>query len=166
MDNRERLSEWESSLSAELEDLRKRRSQLDAELQRTAKKLELVRQMRTLEELQPAEMSENENPTSEPRATPNSVKDAAKKILMDAGRPLHISEIHRQFTERNYPIPGSGTPFNVLAHMVNEKSFVRVARGTYAIAGTVPPEQILPKAPRKRARRRKKKTLRTAELGS
>ncbi len=81
----------------------------------------------------------------ERRATPTSFGRWHTRYFRSATRPLHISEIHEQFVARGYTIPGSGTPFNILAHLVNDKSFVRVARGTYAQAGSVPPEQVLPR---------------------
>lgn len=153
-----RLAEWELNLQREVERLQADRSRIDAELQRAAKKLDLVRQMRSLDNGLAAEVTLP--PTSaDIRATPGSVREMAQRILSELGRPLHISEIHQQFVARGYPIPGSGTAFNILAHIVNDQSFVRVARGTYALAGTVPQEQVLPKAARKaRRRRRRRKT--------
>lgn len=161
-----RMAEWESALESELERLQRERNRVDAELQRAAKKLELVKQMRLLES-SPTDAATRVPPTvKETRATPTTVREMAHRILSESPRPLHISEIHQQFVDRGYPIPGSGTPFNILAHLVNNKSFVRVARGTYALAGSVPQEQILPRAQRKARRRRRKKSagkLRTEE---
>lgn len=157
-DEEKRLSEWESTLQREVERLQSERSRIDAELQRAAKKLDLVRQMKSLDDGSAADTAV---PPISPdvRATPSSVREMTQRILSELGRPLHISEIHQQFVARGYPIPGGGTAFNILAHLVNDRSFVRVARGTYALAGTVPQEQVLPKAERKaRRRRRRRKT--------
>jgi hypothetical protein len=155
------LAAWESALKAELDALSKRRNEMDTELRRVAKKLELVRQMRSLEESASVEVIQDRPAAgaTNGRATSTSVREAVKKILTDSGRPIHITQIHREFVEKGYPIPGRGTAFNILAHLVNDKEFVRVARGTYALAGSVPPEQVLQKAmrKRKRARRRKKR---------
>ncbi len=85
------------------------------------------------------------------------VRELTQKILTEAAGPLHINEIHRQFVSKGYPIPGGGTPFNILVHLLNNKTFVRVARGTYAIAGTVPEEQVLARAPKVRKPRKSKK---------
>lgn len=157
------LTEWGSSLQKELEDLRRRREALDADIQRLSKKLELIRQMQLLEGPSADTSVVTETPTSaEARPTPIAVRDGVKKILTDFARPLHISEIHREFLKRGLPIPGSGTAFNILAHVVNDKTFVRVARGTYALAGSVPEDQVLPKAQsrmRKRRSRRRKHEL-------
>ena len=159
VDEEKRLADWESGLQREVERLQTARNRIDAELQRAAKKLDLVRQMRSLDDGHAIATSA----ASDVRATPGSVREMTQRILSELGRPLHINEIHQQFLARAYAIPGSGTPFNILAHLVNDKSFVRVARGTYALAGSVPPEQVLPKAERKarRRRRRRKASLRT-----
>lgn len=157
------LTEWEEALGQEIERLQGERERIDSELQRTTKKLELVKQMRLLEDGSAQSLTPTVKPLKEQRATPTAVREMACKILSESARPLHISEIHEHFIARGYAIPGSGTPFNILAHLVNDKSFVRVARGTYALAGSVPPEQVLPKAERKVKRhkkRRKKSTIR------
>jgi hypothetical protein len=153
-----KIAEWESALESEREELARRRGQLDAQLQQVSRKLELLRQMKSLEE-SPAENGTTTRiaAVSEGRPTPASVREMARRILTQSGRPLHISEIHRQFLNNGYPIPGVGTPFNILAHIVNDKSFVRVARGTYALSGTVPEDQVLPRAPRTRRARKTKK---------
>jgi len=154
------LSGWEYDLRLQVEDLQKRRASLDLELQNASKKLELVRQMRLLEQAPTKSQSLEFSGHKQMRSTPTAVREMAQKVLSEATGPLHISEIHRQFKEQGYPIPGSGTPFNILAHLVNDKAFVRVARGTYALAGTVPEEAILVRTQRKsrRKKRRKKPT--------
>jgi hypothetical protein len=156
-DGAKRLREWEAALQSELERLQLERDRVDAELQRASKKLELLKQMRLLEDGSAPDEPPAAPALKEGRATPPAVREMAQRILSEATGPLHISEIHQQFVDRGYAIPGSGTPFNILAHLVNNKAFVRVARGTYALAGSVPEEQVLPKAERKPRRRRKKR---------
>ncbi len=160
----EKLLEWEGLLKSELDELSQRRQELDVKVQHLSRKLELVRQMRSLEESPHLETTPDpiETASTEKRPTPGSVREMARKIIAELGHPLHISEIHRQFLDRGYPIPGGGTPFNILAHIVNDKTFVRIARGTYALTGTVPDEQVMPTAPRTRGtRKRKKRTQRS-----
>jgi len=156
------LADWQTALESERDELTLKREELDAQLQRVSRQLDLLRQMRSLEESPTKEgMPKGISSTSpENRATPTSVREMAKQILTDLGRPLHISAIHQQFLRNGYPIPGGGTPFNILAHLVNDKSFARVARGTYALAENIPADQVLAKAPRKR-RTSKKKRVRT-----
>jgi HB1, ASXL, restriction endonuclease HTH domain len=156
-DETKRLAEWEAALQREVERWQRERSRVDSELQRATKKLELVRQMRSLEADPLPEKAPAALPVNERRATPTAVREMTQRILSESGRPLHISEIHKQFLNKGYAIPGGGTPFNILAHLVNDKSFVRVARGTYALAGSVPPDQVLPRAERKTKRRKRKR---------
>jgi hypothetical protein len=156
-DDLARLTAWEAALAREIKRLQGERERLDSELQRATKKLELVKQMRLLEDGSAQNVTPAVVAFKDGRPTPTAVREMAHKILSESARPLHISEIHEQFLARGYAIPGSGTPFNILAHLVNDKSFVRVARGTYALAGSVPPEQVLPRAERKARRRRRKK---------
>ena len=156
MDEREKkLSEWESALQEDVQGWESERNRADAELQRAIKRLELVRQMRLLEEDSPKPPVAEAPPVGDARATPTSVREMTHRILSQSNRPLHISEIHKQFLSNGYPIPGSGTPFNILAHLVNNKAFVRVARGTYALVGSVPQEQVLQTAERKAKHRRR-----------
>ena len=152
------LSEWEFALTAELAELRNKRNEIQRDFERVSRKLELIRQMRALEAPHSPAQPITPFQPSESKATPASVREMAMKILSDHSRPLHISEIHRAFLDRGYPIPGKGTPFNILAHMVNNKSFARISRGTYALRDAVLPEQIMPKAvPRRRKRRLRRK---------
>jgi hypothetical protein len=162
-DNEKTLAEWETMLQQEAEHWQGERNRTDFELQRTLKKLELVRQMRLLGNAPTSDLVAVVTTAKEGRATPTSVREMAQKILADAKRPLHISEIHKEFRNRGYAIPGSGTAFNILAHLVNSKLFVRVARGTYAVAGSVPENQVLPRAERKARRRRRKKKSRLGQ---
>jgi HB1, ASXL, restriction endonuclease HTH domain len=160
------LEKWEISLRHRLENLRGQRKELEIEIEKLSKKLDLIGQMRLIE-------SQSTNPESasatltERRSSPAEVREWAKKILSESSRPLHISEIHKIFLEKGYPIPGGGTPFNILAHLVNDRDFVRVARGTYALQGTVPVDSVLPKKSRKSRRRKRarRKQIAVAEGG-
>jgi len=160
-----KLSEWEKTLESERGELLLKRAQVDEQLQKISRKIELLQQMRSLDEVrtlkEPTESAGANNTGGDNRATPTFVREMARKILTESGVPLHISEIHKQFLANGYLIPGSGTPFNILAHLVNDKSFARVARGTYALAGDVPADQVLAKAPRKRKANKRKKQPRS-----
>lgn len=148
------LHRWERSLSDQIEALKKRRADIDTEIQQLSKKLELVKQMLTLEGHGSDRADMSPAATAEARTTPDKVREAAKGILADAKGPLHINEIHREFVDRGYVIPGGGTPFNILVHLVKSSGFVRVARGTYALAGTVPDGQVLEKQQRRPKRKK------------
>ena len=141
------IKEWERALSADLDSLILRKQGIEAEIRSVSKKLELVRQMVALEGSGVAGDVPETN--SKGKATPASVREAARQILKSAVRPLHINEIHTEFLSRGDAIPGVGTPFNILVHLLSDPTFVRVARGTYALSGTVPDDQVLPRQPRR-----------------
>lgn len=144
------LQERKKALEDEIKSLQNQRNIVDQQLALVNKKLDLIRQMLRLE-------SGDEEIKAAPTGTAPDVKVLARQIIEDAGKPLHISEIHRQFLERGYAIPGEGTPFNILAHIVRDKALARVARGTYAIAANTPESERLPLAATKRTRRRSRK---------
>ena len=62
------------------------------------------------------------------------VVNEAIKILEDAGRPLHISELMRILKEHSIPIPGAGAQANLIVHISREAQIVRPSRGMYALA--------------------------------
>jgi hypothetical protein len=81
------------------------------------------------------------------------VADNVAEILMTAGTPLHISQIRTNYLETGRTIPGKGTYANLLAYMVRDRRFIRVAKGTYALSGRT----ALPAEPAKRRKKRRKK---------
>jgi|SRR5579859_1166522 len=145
------LQERQQALEKEMNSLQAQRNAIDLQLALVGKKLDLVRQMVRLE-------SGNDEPhATVALGTGSDVKSLARQIIEDAGKPLHISEIHRQFLERGYAIPGEGTPFNILAHIVRDKALARVARGTYALAVNTPESARLPIVKAKKTHRRSRK---------
>jgi hypothetical protein len=157
------LRKWEGALSSDIEKLKKSRADIDGEIQQKSKKLELVRQMLSLETGGSAAAKTPHQTATEARTTPAGVREAARDVLTAAGRPLHINDIHRAFIDKGYRIPGSGTPFNILVHLAKSSGFVRVARGTYALAGTVPETQVLGKQPRRPKRKKATQARKTKE---
>lgn len=152
-----RLRQWEQELSAEVETLRQRSNQIQSELQRSMRKLELVRQMLEVDG-QDVQADQQRGPDGTgPRPTSITVRDCVRRILQEAGKPLHISEIHQEFLRRGYPIPGVGTAFNILAHIVKNKDFVRLARGTYALSESVPADKVVVARSAERRRRSRRR---------
>lgn len=142
------LHDRERVLEKEMKTLQTQKSAIDLQLALVGKKLDLVRQMLRLES----------GIADTPIPAGSDVKGLVRQIIEEAGKPLHISEIHRQFLERGYAIPGEGTPFNILAHIVRDKTLARVARGTYALAANTPVSERLPIAsPKPRSSRRRKR---------
>jgi hypothetical protein len=145
------LHERQHALEDEMKLLQGQKNAIDLQLALIGKKLDLVRQMIRLDS------GNNEEKAAVTLGTATDVKGLARQIIEDAGKPLHISEIHRQFLERGYAIPGEGTPFNILAHIVRDKTLARVARGTYALAVNTPESARLPIVKTKKTYRRSRK---------
>jgi hypothetical protein len=83
------------------------------------------------------------------------VRGRAEGILREAGRPMHINEIHQEFEKRGFPIPGAGRSVNLIVHLRKQSTIVSPARGTYALAelaGPMPTQRKTTRKRRKRAR--------------
>lgn len=75
------------------------------------------------------------------------------EILSTADRALHISEIRDRYLAMGRIIPGKGTEANLIAYIVRDQRFKRVAKGTYALAA----EGEIQAPPRPHRKRRKKR---------
>lgn len=62
------------------------------------------------------------------------VVEAVVEILRDHGKPMRIQDIHIEFLRRQLPLPGSGTPANIAAHLVDRDLFTRPSRGVFGLA--------------------------------
>jgi uncharacterized protein (DUF2267 family) len=62
------------------------------------------------------------------------VVEAVILILREHGKPMRIQDIHSEFLRRELPLPGSGTPANIAAHLVDRDLFTRPGRGAFALA--------------------------------
>jgi hypothetical protein len=59
---------------------------------------------------------------------------AAVAILREFARPMTIQELHGAFIRQGKPLPGRGTPTNIVAHISASPTFVRRGRGVYSLA--------------------------------
>lgn len=62
------------------------------------------------------------------------VVDSVVRILRDYGKPMRVEDIHAEFLRRELPLPGRGTPANIVAHLVDRGLFTRPRRGVYGLA--------------------------------
>lgn len=62
------------------------------------------------------------------------VVESAIQVLLDQGEPMRIQDIHAEFLRRQLPLPGSGTPANIAAHLVDRSIFTRPNRGWFGLA--------------------------------
>lgn len=112
---------------------------------------------------QPVEQQESRTQDSaEPELEHGSVRDyvraCAVEILRDAGRPVHINDLHAQFLARGFRVPGAGRAANLTAHLGRIDGIASPRRGYYSLSATN--AGMTPKAQRRKSRR--KKSRRTA----
>ncbi len=60
------------------------------------------------------------------------VQSHALEILREAGKPLHINDLHAEFIKRGFEVPGAGKPNNITVHLSEAAGMVSPARGYYA----------------------------------
>jgi hypothetical protein len=140
------LRAWKSTLEAEISAITDKIDALSAESQKKRQQLELVSKLLASEAPVHQAVSTSAKPALPkqrpvPTTTPDEVKDRVLEILAEKNRPMNIKEIHTEFVRRGLPIPGQGTPFNILVHMSREirkgnaSRFYRTGKGTYAQRG-------------------------------
>jgi hypothetical protein len=67
------------------------------------------------------------------RSVRERVVHSAVQVLQDRGAPMRIQDIHAEFLRRQLPLPGSGTPTNIAAHLVDRGVFTRPGRGLFGL---------------------------------
>lgn len=65
------------------------------------------------------------------------VIDRALEILRDEGRPMHINDLHAQFVERGFTVPGAGKSVNLIVHLRNAEEIASPMRGVYGLVDQV-----------------------------
>lgn len=141
MDTRQ-VKTWKAELDREIKSLSDKIASLTTERQRRVQQLELVSRLLESEAAPKCERSAPQaesSVTDSHITTPDEVKDRVLEILLQTGRPMNIKEIHAEFLRRSLPIPGKGTPFNILVHISREvkrgnmSRLYRTGKGTYAL---------------------------------
>jgi cell division septum initiation protein DivIVA len=90
------------------------------------------------------------------------VRDRAEEILREAGRALHINEIHAEFERRGFHIPGAGRPVNLIVHLRKASGIASPARGMYGLrehVGAIPVQRKSSRKKQKRGRRPARKEV-------
>lgn len=93
-------------------------------------------------------------PATGPGAIGQYVIDRATEILREAGGPLHINDLHAQFVQQGYQVPGAGKPVNLTAHLRRATDIVSPSRGMYGLVEHV---GRIPDTGRKRTKRRSRR---------
>jgi hypothetical protein len=129
------LRGWRRATEDDLRALRDRMAPLEAELRAKEEQLAAIDRLLALQrpELASSPMVEGERRTGEARGA-SSFLDAAAAHLAKEGAPLHYREIHSRVVAAGREVPGRDGAANLLAHIGRDPRFVRVGRGTYALA--------------------------------
>lgn len=147
------LANIRSRLSDQIAELEGAIRPLQDQLTRSKAQLDLIeRALQVGTGVQQATHSTSESAVAKPNVT-----DRVHDLLTEAGRPLHVSEIRNQYIAKGFTVPGQGNESNLLVYIVRDPRFIRVSKGTYAIApdGDVPALTIKPKAKKRRRRKAK-----------
>jgi len=142
--------------------LLKRISELEDEMRplqeqtvRLKTQLELVE--RALQVGSPTERSVNSHQGAQTAKA--SVSDRVFDLLKDAGKSLHVSDILSQYVAKGFAVPGQGKESNLLVYIVRDPRFIRVSKGTYALAqGELQPTVATVKVKRRRRKKAKGKS--------
>lgn len=137
------LRNWRSQLIEEIGRIKVELSDLQVRLHESNERLELIDKLLAIEN---PEMKE----TSNLPITTDSLIDECEEILREAGKPMHIRELHLGLLNKGIPIPGKGSQANVIARIQrSDGRIIRTGRGMYGL-----PEFGIPE--KKPVRKRKK----------
>jgi len=129
----DRLSElrtWRAEVVERLSELRVRLDQTSADMKEAEQRLQLLDGLLAIED--PG------GPTStalvSPAVSDSDFLSACESLIREAGKPLHIKDLHRALLDGGIPIPGRGTEANVISRVQRSNGRItRVGRGMYAI---------------------------------
>jgi hypothetical protein len=150
------IDEWRQRLRNELSELERQTTPLLAHMRQLKQQLDLLDKLADVTargaSTEPSESGAAGSLPSTPVG--QSLTEVVFEILRQAGEPLHISVIREKYLASGHQIPGKGNESNLIAYMVRDPRFARVAKGTYTLAsaGVTPPL----KRRRKRRRRRRR----------
>jgi hypothetical protein len=129
----ETIRGWIARAEADAKELAEQAEAIQAQLAEARRRLMLFYEMLAAATNSPVPVSSEEMGLA--RSTRNRVWDHAEQILVAHGRPMRIQDIHTQFVRSGYPLPGRGTPTNIVAHLVAApERFSRPSRGVYGVA--------------------------------
>jgi len=160
----EQLKQWASAIEKEIEKIRADIAPLEQRLDAARERLDLIQRLiRLTEDAHPAprrapgtRTRESTGDTTPAQAGKQDLETHLEKILGDAGKPMHISEIRQALVDRAIPLPGRGDEANIIIRLRRApERFTRTGRGTYALA-TLGLAAVPPAKRQRRVRARRK----------
>src|SRR6266550_4626749 len=112
---------WISAAEQEVAELDSDAALLQHRLAQARKRLMLYHEILSALTKMPVAVSEQELRIGR-SVRERTLADAAE-ILRTAGRPMRIQDIHTEFIRRGKPLPGRGTPTNIIAHLGSSTEF-------------------------------------------
>jgi len=138
----EQVREWILATEIEVKQLDRQAAQTQAALAQARQRLILFHELLATLTKSPVRISDTDVAVG--RTTRDRTIEAAAEILGEFERPMTIQEIHAAFVRQGRPLPGRGTPTNILAHISTSDVFVRPQRGVYALAAWTKEESETP----------------------
>jgi hypothetical protein len=126
------IREWIEGAETELGSLVRQSEELQRRIAQSRVQLGLLYELLASTTNEPIDRSlETGSPEKPVR---ERVMEAVIAILRDQGNEMRIQDIHAEFLRRRLPLPGSGSPANIAAHLVDRDVFTRPRRGTFGLA--------------------------------
>ncbi len=154
------VEEWLAGLRQQLHDIEGKIEPLLAEQSQLRQRETLL--LSLLRSFQPgssAEIDLEQAPSTIAPTVPGEsvgeyVRAGVRAILVEAGAPLHINEIHSRFIGKGLVVPGAQKPANLTAHLTGFEGIVSPRRGVYVLAAVG--ERSKPMRTKKRRRRKRR----------
>jgi hypothetical protein len=128
----DQVREWIAATEAQLAELDAEGDRIQSRLAEARKRLMNFHELLAAITKAPVKVSDQELRIG--RSVRERTIVAAVDILHQYNRPLSIQELHAAFIRLGKPLPGRGTPTNIVAHLGTSSLFVRRGRGVYALA--------------------------------
>jgi hypothetical protein len=130
------LRRWRDEAASQLE-----RAQQD--LQSSQRRVDEARErLMLLDRLLAVEGDERRSDIATTAPASSDLLDVCERIMRQAGRPLHIRDLHAALLSEGVTLPGRGTEANLIVRLQRSNGrFLRTGRGTYAPASFGVPER-------------------------
>ncbi len=146
------IRQWVSKAEQELAELTSQAEDLQRRIAQGRVQLTLMYELLASLTNEPV-LSRLDGPGQE-KSVRERVVESVVRILRDRGEPMRIQDVHAEFLRRQFALPGSGTPTNIAAHLVDRTVFTRPSRGVFGLAEWEPIEPA-PVTRRRPSNRRK-----------
>jgi hypothetical protein len=131
MNDPDTIRGWITRAEAEVADLSQQADRIQAEVKEARRRLMLLYEVLATVTSSPVPVSNEQ--LGGGRSIRQRAQANAEEILRAHGKPMSIQHIHAEFIRRGMPLPGRGSPTNILAHLSASDRFSRKGRGVYGL---------------------------------